>query len=57
MKYFVSYNAKYIAQCKSIKHCLSVITKKGLKDDENNLLEIVDEDGIYYDSKGELLEL
>lgn len=57
MKYFVSYNCKYIAQCKSIKHCLAVIAKKGLKDDENNLLEIVNEEGIYYNSKGELLGL
>ena len=57
MKYFISYNCKYIAQCKSVKHCLSIIAKKGLKDDENNMLEIVDEDGNYYNANGVLIEL
>ena len=50
MKYFVSYNAKFMAEYKSVKACLNFINRKGWKNDENNMLYIVDEDGEEYDS-------
>lgn len=49
MKYFVSYNAKFMAEYKSVKACLNFINRKGYKNDENNLLYIVDEEGNEYD--------
>ena len=48
MKYFIEYNAKYIAEYKTIKGCLNLINKKGIKDDENNCLCIIDENGVVY---------
>lgn len=50
MKYFVSYNAKYMAEYKSVKACLDFINRKGYKNDEDNLLYIVDEEGEEYDT-------
>lgn len=44
MKFFVEYNGKYMAIYKSIKPCLKFINLKGWKDDENNILRIVDEE-------------
>lgn len=57
MKYFIEYNAKFIAERKSIKACLSLIAKKNLKNDNDNLLYIVDEHGNYYNSMGEYIEI
>lgn len=57
MKYFIEYNAKYIAERKSIKACVALIVKKGLKSDDDNLLYIVDEHGNYYNSNGEYIKL
>lgn len=57
MKYFVSYNAKYMAEYKSVKACLDFINCKGYKNDEDNLLYIVDEEGEEYDVvTGKLIE-
>lgn len=57
MKYFIEYNAKFIAERKSIKACVALIIKKGLKNDDENLLYIVDELGNYYDSNGKYIEI
>ena len=50
MKYFVEYNAQYMAMYKSVKACLNLINRKGWKNDENNMLRIVDENGDEYDT-------
>lgn len=57
MKYFIEYNAKFIAERKSINACLSLIAKKNLKNDDDNMLYIVDEYGNYYNSMGEYIEI
>lgn len=58
MKYFVEYNAKYIAEYKTIKGCINLINKKQLKDDENNCLCIIDENGVVYSPiTGDVIEL
>lgn len=57
MKFFIEYNGKFIAERKSIKACISLIFKKGLKNDENNMLYIVDNLGNYYNDRGEYLEI
>ena len=49
MKYYVEYNAKFIAMYKSIKPALRFIAKKGYKNDDNNLLYLVDSAGNRYD--------
>lgn len=48
MYYFVDYNCKFIAMYKSVKACLNLIERKGLKDDYDNILRIVDEQGEEY---------
>lgn len=50
MKYFVEYNAQYMAMYKSVKACLNLINRKGWKNDEDNMLRIVDENGDEYDT-------
>lgn len=50
MTYFVEYNAKYIAMYKSLKSAQNFIVRKGLKNDEDNILRI-------WDSEGNELEL
>lgn len=50
MKYFVEYNAKYIAEYKTLKGCINFIQRKNLKDDEDNTLNIVDENGVYIEN-------
>lgn len=54
MKYFVEYNGKYIAEYKTLKGANDFITKKGLKNDDDNLLLIVDNEGGMYRPTGEL---
>lgn len=54
MKYFIEYNAKYIAEFKTLKGCINYIQRKNLKDDENNSLSIVDENGVYIENINEL---
>lgn len=46
--YFVYYNGKYIAEYKSVRACLNFINRKGLQDDYNNVLRIVNTDGDMY---------
>lgn len=48
--FFVEYNAKFIAMYKSIRACLAFIQRKQLRDDENNMLRIYDNDGCPYDT-------
>ena len=50
MKYYVEYNCQYMAIYKSVKACLNLINRKGWKNDENNMLRIVDENGDEYDT-------
>lgn len=50
MKYFVEYNAQYMAMYKSVKACLNLINRKGWKNNEDNMLRIVDENGDEYDT-------
>lgn len=50
MKYFVQYNAQYMAMYKSVKSCLNFINRKGWKNDEGNMLCIIDETGQEYDT-------
>lgn len=45
MTYFVEYNAKFIASYKTLKAAQNFIVRKGLKDDEWNLLRIWDSEG------------
>lgn len=45
MTYFVEYNAKYIAMYKTLKAAKNFIARKGLKDDECNILHIWDSEG------------
>lgn len=48
MWYFVEYNAKFIAQYKSIRACLNFIERKKLQDDADNILRIWDKEGNQY---------
>lgn len=50
MKYFVMYNAQCMAMYKSVKACLNLINRKGWKNDEYNMLSIIDENGDEYDT-------
>lgn len=54
MKYFVEYNAKYIAEFKTLKGANNYIERKGLKNDDDNLLLIIDDEGGMYRPTGEL---
>lgn len=47
--FYVEYNACYIAMYKSIRACLNFIKRRGLRDDEDNLLRIWDNTGAIYD--------
>lgn len=48
MYYFVWYNGAFIAQYKSVRACLNLIDRKGLKNDYRNQLDIVDQNGDLY---------
>ena len=50
MKYFVKYNGQYMAMYKSVKTCLNLVNRKGWKNDEDNMLNIIDENGDEYDT-------
>ena len=43
--FYVEYNGCYIAMYKSIRACLNFIKRRGLRDDEDNLLRIWDNTG------------
>lgn len=47
--FYVEYNACYIAMYKSIRACLNFIKRRGLRDNEDNLLRIWDNTGVIYD--------
>ena len=47
-RFFVEYNCKFIAMYKSVHACLNFIDRKGLKDDYDNTLRIVDNNGDMY---------
>lgn len=49
MTFYVSYNGKFIAMRKSLSAAMNVIARKGLKNDRNKLLYIIDADGDTYD--------
>lgn len=48
MYYFVWYNGAFIAQYKSVRACLNFIDRKGLKNDDRNQLDVVDQNGDLY---------
>lgn len=48
MWYFVEYNCNYLAMYKSVRACLNFIDRKGLQDDLDNCLTIVDSEGNEY---------
>ena len=47
-RFWVEYNGKYVADYKSVRACLNLIRRKGLKDDFDNTLRIVDNNGELY---------
>lgn len=47
--FYVEYNGCFIAMYKSIRTCLNFIKRRGLRDDEDNLLRIWDNTGTIYD--------
>ena len=57
MTYFICYNAKYIASRKSLKSAVDFIDARGIQDDENNVLYIVDQAGNYFKPNGDTMEL
>lgn len=48
MWYFVEYNGKLIKATKRLKPALAFISKKGLQDDADNVLRLVDSTGEMY---------
>lgn len=48
MVYFVEYNGKYVADRKTLRGALSYISRKGLQDDFDNTLRLVDQNGYMY---------
>lgn len=54
MKYFVEYNGKYIAEYKTLKGANNYIERRGLKNDDDNLLLIICDNGDMYRPKCEL---
>lgn len=48
--FFVEYNSKFIARYKTIRGALGFISRKKLKDDYNNSLNIFDNEGEMYDT-------
>lgn len=48
-RYFVEYNAKFIATYKSIRACIRFIERNGLKGNYSNSLCIYDNDGNEYE--------
>ena len=56
MTYFICFNAKYIASRKSLKTAVDFINAKGIQDDENNELYIVDQQGNCFSPCGEMME-
>lgn len=56
MKYYVEYNAKLMGIYKSLKSAINLISRKGWKNDDLNLLYLFDNEGEYYNPKnGEII--
>lgn len=49
MFYYVEYNGKYIAMYKRLSSALKFIKRKNLKNDDLNLLYLIDNKGNFYD--------
>lgn len=49
-RFWVEYNGKYVADYKSVLACLKFINRKGLQDDFDNTLRIVDNNGDMYNT-------
>ena len=49
-RFWVEYNGKYVADYKSVRACLNFIDRKGFRDDLNNTLRIVDNNGDMYNT-------
>lgn len=47
---FIDYNGKFIAQYKRMSAALAYINRKGLQDDMDNTLRLVDDKGNEYNS-------
>lgn len=56
MKYYVEYNAKLMGIYKSLRSAINLISRKGWKNDDLNLLYIFDSEGEYYNPQnGEII--
>ena len=55
VRFFVSYNGKFVAERATIEAAVNVIIRKGLKDDYDNDLYIVDSEGNQYDAAGKMV--
>lgn len=49
MTYYVYYNGKYIASYKNLTSAQNFIKRKGLRNDEDNLLQILDNEWNEYE--------
>lgn len=49
IKFYVDYNAKFIAMYMRLQSCIKFINRKGLKNDCDNMLRIFDNTGVEYD--------
>lgn len=47
-RFWVEYYGKYVADYKSVRACLNFIDRKGLQNDYDNTLQIVDSNGDVY---------
>lgn len=47
-RFWVEHNGKYVADYKSVRACLNLICRKGLQNDCDNTLRIVDNNGDMY---------
>lgn len=47
-RFWVWYNGKYLAGYKSVRACVNFVNRKGLQNDYNNTLRIVDNNGDRY---------
>lgn len=57
-KIYVRYNAKLMGCYKSLKSAMNLISRKGWKNDEYNMLDLFDEEGNYYSPvNGESIEI
>lgn len=50
-KFFVEYNAKFVAMYVSVKACLNFISRKGYVNDLDNMVRIFDNEGNEYNTR------